>query len=75
MALSYRELSSSQDLVSLDIANDGIPSVARKSSDGSGIGDLATRVRALGGDLRAGPVSGQTYRPHAEIPLPLRASR
>ncbi|MFJ8966283.1 sensor histidine kinase [Lentzea sp. NPDC102401] len=68
-------LSSSPDLVSLDLTNDGIPSVARKSSDGSGIGNLTTRVRALGGDLLAGPVSEQTYRLHAEIPLPLRASR
>ncbi|WP_143086926.1 sensor histidine kinase [Lentzea flaviverrucosa] len=68
-------LSSSPDLVALDITNDGIPAVERKSSDGNGIGNLTTRVRALGGDLRAGPTPEHTYRLRAEIPLPVTASR
>ncbi|MFI6100356.1 sensor histidine kinase [Lentzea sp. NPDC051213] len=64
-------LSSSRHLVTMDIVNDGIPSTERKSRDGSGIGNLTTRVRALGGDLHAGLTPEQTYRLRAEIPLPL----
>ncbi|WP_330270091.1 histidine kinase [Lentzea sp. NBC_00516] len=68
-------LACSPHLVTMDVVNDGIPATERRTGDGSGIGNLTTRVRALGGDLRAGPTSGQTYRLRAEIPLPLRASR
>ncbi|MFD4670227.1 sensor histidine kinase [Lentzea sp. NPDC058450] len=64
-------LSSSQHLVTMDIVNDGIPSTERRSPDGSGIGNLTTRVRALGGDLQAGLTPEHTYRLRAEIPLPL----
>ncbi|WP_394621850.1 sensor histidine kinase [Lentzea sp. JNUCC 0626] len=64
-------LSSSQHLVTMDIVNDGIPSTERRSRDGSGIGNLTTRVRALGGDLHAGLTPEHTYRLRAEIPLPL----
>jgi signal transduction histidine kinase len=64
-------LSSSRHLVTMDITNDGIPSIERKSRDGSGIGNLTTRVRALGGDLHAGLTPEHTYRLRAEIPLPL----
>ncbi|WP_330270090.1 histidine kinase [Lentzea sp. NBC_00516] len=64
-------LASSRDLVTMDIVNDGIPAVEQKSRDGSGIGNLTTRVRALGGDLQAGLTSEHTYRLRAEIPLPL----
>ncbi|MDX8146345.1 histidine kinase [Lentzea sp. BCCO 10_0061] len=64
-------LASSRHLVTMDIINDGIPAVERKSRDGSGIGNLTTRVRALGGDLHAGLTSEHTYRLRAEIPLPL----
>ncbi|WP_394621851.1 histidine kinase [Lentzea sp. JNUCC 0626] len=64
------ELSTSGRLVALDIVNDGVPAVARKSGDGSGIGNLTTRVRALGGDLHAGRTPEHTYRLRAEIPLP-----
>jgi signal transduction histidine kinase len=64
-------LSSSRHLVTMDITNDGIPSIERKSRDGSGIGNLTTRVRALGGDLQAGLTPEHTYRLRAEIPLPL----
>ncbi|WP_439664262.1 sensor histidine kinase [Lentzea sp. HUAS TT2] len=63
-------LSSSRDLVTMDIVNDGIPTIERKSRDGSGIGNLTTRVRALGGDLQAGLTPEHTYRLRAEIPLP-----
>ena len=62
-------LSSSPQLVTMDIVNDGIPSAARRSRDGSGIGNLTTRVRALGGELEAGLTSDRTYRLRAEIPL------
>ncbi|MEV6717344.1 histidine kinase [Lentzea sp. NPDC051208] len=64
-------LSSSRHLVTMDITNDGIPTIERKSRDGSGIGNLTTRVRALGGDLQAGLTPEHTYRLRAEIPLPL----
>ncbi|MGI5501844.1 sensor histidine kinase [Lentzea sp. CA-135723] len=64
-------LSSSQHLVTMDIVNDGIPTTERRSPDGSGIGNLTTRVRALGGDLQAGLTPEHTYRLRAEIPLPL----
>ncbi|MCR3751567.1 sensor histidine kinase [Lentzea californiensis] len=63
-------LSSSRHLVTMDIVNDGIPSIERRSRDGSGIGNLTTRVRALGGDLHAGLTPEHTYRLRAEIPLP-----
>ncbi|MDT7788860.1 MAG: hypothetical protein QOF58_7279, partial [Pseudonocardiales bacterium] len=62
-------LSSSPSLVTMDITNDGIPETERKSGDGSGIGNLTTRVRALGGDLHAGLTPERTYRLRAEIPL------
>ncbi|MET9628467.1 histidine kinase [Lentzea sp. NPDC006480] len=62
-------LSSSPSLVTMDIVNDGIPATERKSRDGSGIGNLTTRVRALGGDLHAGLTPEHTYRLRAEIPL------
>ncbi|WP_196777553.1 sensor histidine kinase [Lentzea aerocolonigenes] len=62
-------LSSSPSLVTMDIINDGIPTAGRKSRDGSGIGNLTTRVRALGGDLHAGLTPEHTYRLRAEIPL------
>ncbi|SDK36043.1 Signal transduction histidine kinase [Lentzea albidocapillata subsp. violacea] len=62
-------LSSSRHLVTMDIINDGIPVIERKSRDGSGIGNLTTRVRALGGDLHAGLTPEHTYRLRAEIPL------
>jgi signal transduction histidine kinase len=68
-------LACSPHLVTMDVVNDGIPATGGRTGDGSGIGNLTTRVRALGGDLRAGPTSEHTYRLHAEIPLPLRASR
>ncbi|MEU3647183.1 histidine kinase [Lentzea sp. NPDC034063] len=64
-------LASSRHLVTMDIINDGIPTIERKSRDGSGIGNLTTRVRALGGDLQAGLTPEHTYRLRAEIPLPL----
>ncbi|MDX3663826.1 histidine kinase [Streptomyces sp. ID05-26A] len=63
-------LSSSRHLVTMDIINDGIPTIERRSRDGSGIGNLTTRVRALGGDLHAGLTPEHTYRLRAEIPLP-----
>ncbi|SMD15040.1 hypothetical protein [Lentzea albidocapillata] len=62
-------LTSSPDLVALDITNDGIPATGRSSGDGSGIGNLTTRVRALGGGLHAGLTPERTYRLRAEIPL------
>jgi signal transduction histidine kinase len=62
-------LSSSPRLVTMDIINDGIPTIDRNSRDGSGIGNLTTRVGALGGSLDAGPTSDRTFRLHAEIPL------
>ncbi|WP_189159218.1 sensor histidine kinase [Lentzea pudingi] len=68
-------LSSAPHLVTMDIVNDGIPATERKSGDGSGIGNLTTRVRALGGDLHAGPTPEHTYRLRAEIPLAVTASR
>ncbi|HEX8869080.1 MAG TPA: histidine kinase [Lentzea sp.] len=62
-------LSNAPGLVTMDIINDGIPTTDRKSRDGSGIGNLTTRVRALGGDLHAGLTPEHTYRLRAEIPL------
>ncbi|MFD4640538.1 sensor histidine kinase [Lentzea sp. NPDC058436] len=62
-------LSSSPRLVTMDIINDGIPTMDRNSRDGSGIGNLTIRVGALGGSLDAGPTSDRTFRLHAEIPL------
>ncbi|GLY54912.1 hypothetical protein Lesp01_85670 [Lentzea sp. NBRC 102530] len=63
-------LSTSDRLVALEIVNDGVPAGERRSADGSGIGNLTTRVRALGGDLHAGLTPEHTYRLRAEIPLP-----
>ncbi len=62
-------LSSSRHLVTMDIVNDGIPVTEQRSRDGSGIGNLTTRVRALGGDLHAGLTAEHTFRLRAEIPL------
>ncbi|MFD5831279.1 sensor histidine kinase [Lentzea sp. NPDC060358] len=62
-------LESSRDLVTMDIVNDGISSNDHGSRDGSGIGNLTTRVRALGGELQAGPTPQHTYRLRAEIPI------
>jgi signal transduction histidine kinase len=53
----------------MDIINDGVPSSDRDSRSGSGIGNLTTRVCALGGSLDAGPTPERTFRLHAEIPL------
>ncbi|MGI5501845.1 histidine kinase [Lentzea sp. CA-135723] len=64
------ELSTSGRLAALEIVNDGVPAAAPKSGDGSGIGNLTTRVRALGGDLHAGLTPEHTFRLRAEIPLP-----
>ncbi|WP_170067860.1 sensor histidine kinase [Lentzea guizhouensis] len=58
------------ELVRMDIVNDGISDSARSSRDGSGIGNLTTRVRALGGELHAGLLPDQKFRLRAEIPLP-----
>jgi signal transduction histidine kinase len=62
-------LSSSPRLVTMDIINDGLATTDRNSRNGSGIGNLTTRVCALGGSLDAGPTSERTFRLHAEIPL------
>jgi signal transduction histidine kinase len=62
-------LNSSRHLVTMDIVNDGIPVAEQRSRDGSGIGNLTTRVRALGGDLHAGLTPENTFRLRAEIPL------
>ena len=62
-------LSSSPRLVTMDIINDGLAASERNSRNGSGIGNLTTRVCALGGSLDAGPTSERTFRLHAEIPL------
>lgn len=62
-------LCSSRHLVTMDITNDGIPVTEQRSRDGSGIGNLTTRVRALGGDLHAGLTPEHTFRLRAEIPL------
>ncbi|GAA3654059.1 signal transduction histidine kinase [Lentzea atacamensis] len=62
-------LCSSPERVTMDIVNDGISTSERKSRDGSGIGNLTTRVRALGGDLHAGLTPEHTFRLRAEIPL------
>ncbi|SDP62770.1 sensor histidine kinase [Lentzea jiangxiensis] len=62
-------VSSSRELVTMDIVNDGISSSHQSSRDGSGIGNLTTRVRALGGDLQAGLTPEHTYRLRAEIPI------
>ncbi|MGW6932590.1 sensor histidine kinase [Lentzea sp. NPDC054927] len=62
-------LSSSPRLVTMDIINDGLAMTERNSRNGSGIGNLTTRVCALGGSLDAGPTSERTFRLHAEIPL------
>jgi signal transduction histidine kinase len=62
-------LSSSPRLVTMDIVNDGIATNDHNSRNGSGIGNLTTRVCALGGSLDAGPTSERTFRLHAEIPL------
>ncbi|WP_158102804.1 sensor histidine kinase [Lentzea kentuckyensis] len=62
-------LCSSPRLVTMDIINDGLATTDRNSRDGSGIGNLTTRVCALGGSLDAGPTSERTFRLHAEIPL------
>ncbi|MFD4670226.1 histidine kinase [Lentzea sp. NPDC058450] len=62
--------STSGRLVVLEIVNDGVPAVRRESGDGTGIGNLTARVRALGGALHAGLTPGHTYRLRAEIPLP-----
>ncbi|MCP2242939.1 sensor histidine kinase [Lentzea aerocolonigenes] len=62
-------LCSSPQRVTMDIINDGVPSSDRDSRSGSGIGNLTTRVCALGGSLDAGPTPERTFRLHAEIPL------
>ncbi|MET9229877.1 histidine kinase [Lentzea sp. NPDC003310] len=62
-------LSTSPQSVEMELTNDGIPATAPGPGDGSGIGNLATRVRALGGVLHAGLTPEHTYRLRAEIPL------
>ncbi|MFD9702318.1 sensor histidine kinase [Lentzea sp. NPDC059081] len=62
-------LESSRNLVTMDIINDGISVHDQRSRDGSGIGNLTTRVRALGGELQAGLTPEHTYRLRAEIPI------
>jgi signal transduction histidine kinase len=55
--------------VTMDIVNDGVPESARARAGGSGIGNLTTRVRALGGDLTTGVDDERMFRLRAEIPL------
>ena len=64
-------LCSKPGLVTMTIVNDGITDSGRKSRNGSGsgIGNLTTRVSALGGSLDAGVTPEQTFRLRAEIPL------
>jgi two-component system, NarL family, sensor histidine kinase DesK len=68
-----------QRAVSAEIADDGIgieqgPELARSrlagsSPTGSGLAGLAERVRALGGDLSAGPVRPSGFRLRVRIPI------
>jgi signal transduction histidine kinase len=55
----------------MDIVNDGVPTPMGGDLSGSGIDNLTTRVRELGGTLRAS-VAGDTYRLRAEIPVGAR---
>ncbi|MBM7862166.1 sensor histidine kinase [Lentzea nigeriaca] len=61
-------LTHSTGTVTMDIVNDGVPTSGRHDLSGSGIDNLTSRVRALGGILRACG-EADTYRLHAEIPV------
>jgi signal transduction histidine kinase len=55
--------------VTIEIVNDGVRETDEPVDHGSGIGNLTSRVEALGGVLTAGPGPDETYRLHAAIPL------
>ena len=55
--------------VTIEIVNDGVRETDEPVDHGNGIGNLASRVEALGGVLTAGPGPDETFRLHATIPL------
>ncbi|WP_216214617.1 sensor histidine kinase [Amycolatopsis aidingensis] len=59
----------------LEIVNDGVPGAGSRSTEGgSGIRNLAARVSALGGTLRAGTSEGR-HRLLAELPVSVESVR
>jgi signal transduction histidine kinase len=61
-------LAGAPGLVELDITIDGA-AAEQRTGEGSGLGNLTTRVRALGGDLQITTTSLHTFRLRAEVPL------
>ncbi|GAA3411117.1 hypothetical protein [Streptosporangium vulgare] len=55
--------------VSIEIVNDGVRDIGDSGDHGDGIGNLRSRVEALGGTLTAAAGPEETYRLHAVIPL------
>ncbi|MEU4806574.1 histidine kinase [Actinosynnema sp. NPDC023587] len=52
----------------LEVVNDGVPDRPDEVRAGSGLGNLAHRVGALGGELRAGPDGPGRFRLTAHVP-------
>ncbi|MFE9770447.1 sensor histidine kinase [Streptomyces sp. NPDC005931] len=59
------------EAVRLDLVNDGVAAPDRPDSPdrGSGLGNLCTRLRAIGGELTAGVVPGGRFRLTAVAPV------
>jgi signal transduction histidine kinase len=61
-------ISSADDAVFIDIVNDGVQP-SGDTRPGSGIGNLTSRVEALGGTVTAGARADGTYQLRAELPV------
>ncbi|WP_436762049.1 sensor histidine kinase [Streptosporangium sp. V21-05] len=55
--------------VSIEIVNDGVRDMGDPGGHGDGIGNLRSRVEAVGGTLTAGAGPEETYRLRAVVPL------
>jgi two-component system sensor histidine kinase DesK len=61
-------LATTEKLIRLRVTNDGVRSPEASSTGGAGIGNLRARVRALGGQLTAGPDGDGRFEVAVEIP-------
>lgn len=62
-------VSTRENLLVVDVVDDGIGGVTLDTPSGSGIGGMGARVTALGGLLVVGSPAGAGTRLHAELPL------
>jgi len=62
-------LKCTNDVVRMEVVNDGVTVSATDRDGGNGVGNLGDRMREVGGTLEAGTEFAGTYRLRAEVPL------